>query len=227
MVDEQGRLSICKFPSVADERSVTKGEVLVMQLATTAGINAAAARLIDSSGTPVALIRRFDRTVGGGRLLYVSAATLLGVEATDPTQHTYTEIVDAIRTHGAASQLDSDELWRRIAFSILVTNVDDHLLNHGFLHVEHGKWRLSPAFDINPFPQRMRELKTWISDETGSSASIEALLSVAPYFRIPLGRAKEILHEVERAVSRWRENGRVRGMTDAELDEFSAAFEHN
>jgi serine/threonine-protein kinase HipA len=26
-------------------------------------------------------------------------------------------------------------------FSLLIANVDDHLQNHGFLHVEKGLWR--------------------------------------------------------------------------------------
>ena len=82
----------------------------------------------------------------------VSAATLLGVERGDPDEHAYTEIVDAIRQHGARVQADIDELWRRMAFSILVTNVDDHLFNHGFLHVHHGQWQLAPAFDITRSP---------------------------------------------------------------------------
>lgn len=124
------------------------------------GLDAAEARLVESDGTPVALIRRFDRPPGGGRLMYVSAATMLGAEPGDPGEHAYTELVDALRQNGAAPPADIEELWRRIAFSILITNVDDHLLNHGFLHVERGLWRLAPAFDINPFPERVRELKT-------------------------------------------------------------------
>jgi serine/threonine-protein kinase HipA len=205
--------------------AVTKGEVLAMRLAAAAGIDAAEARVVDSDGTPVALIRRFDRTKGGGRLMYVSAATMLGAEPDDPQEHAYTEIVDALRVHGADAQTDIDELWRRIAFSILVNNVDDHLRNHGFLHVEQGKWRLAPAFDLNPFPDRVRELKTWISEETGPEASIDALLSVAPYFRISSDRAKKVLDEVERAVAKWRELGRSLGMTKIELEQFADAFE--
>ena len=68
--------------------------------------------------------------------------------------------------------------------SVLITNVDDHLRNHGFLHANRGQWRLAPAFDLNPFPDRVREMKTWISEETGPEATIEALLSVIPYFQI-------------------------------------------
>ena len=225
VIDEDGSLSISKFPSVADDRAVTKGEVLALHLAEAAGIRAATARLVDSDGLPVALIRRFDRA-DGRRIMYASAATMLGAEPRDPREHAYTEIVDAIRINGAEAQADIDELWRRIAFSILITNVDDHLLNHGFLHVGRGLWRLAPAFDINPFPERLRELKTWISEETGPEATIDALMSVIAYFRIPSARAQAILAEVEGAVSTWREVGSGLGMTQAELDQFVDAFEH-
>src|SRR5580658_3303719 len=225
VIDEDGVLSIGKFPSVDDDRAVTKGEVLAMQLAKAAGINATPARLIDSDGVPVTLIRRFDRT-DRGRLMYISAATMLGVDTSDPTEHTYTEIVDAIRQHGADAQADIEQLWRRIAFSILINNVDDHLHNHGFLHVAKDQWRLSPAFDINPFPDRQRELKTWISEEAGPAASIDALMAVAAYFKLDKEAAVEILTEVERTVSNWRVRGRELGMSAAELEQFADAFEH-
>jgi serine/threonine-protein kinase HipA len=226
VIDDDGRLSIGKFPSVGDDRAVTKGEVLALTLAREAGINAARARLIDSEGTPVALIRRFDRPDEGGRLMYISAATMLGVDTGEANEHSYTEIVDALRQHGAQPQADIEELWRRIAFSILITNVDDHLHNHGFLHAEHGQWRLAPAFDINPFPERARELKTWISEDTGPTASIDALLSVTAYFGIHTHRAGEILGSVVGAVDKWRQTGRTIGMSEQELDQFSEAFEH-
>ena len=227
VVDEDGWLAIGKFPSVGDERPVTKGEVLALRLARKAGIDAAEARLVDSDGAAVALIRRFDRTGNGGRIMYVSAATMLGAEPGDPGEHSYTEIVDALRQHGSQPAADIEQLWRRIAFSILITNVDDHLLNHGFLHVDRGQWRLAPAFDVNPFPERLRELKTWISEDAGPEATIEGLMSVIAYFRILPSRAKIILSEVEGVVATWRDEGRALGMTAAELKGFSDAFEHN
>jgi hypothetical protein len=151
-IDGDGLLSIGKFPSVNDERAVTKGEVLAMNLAKAAGIRVAEARLVESDGLPVALIRRFDRTDGGRRLMYVSAATLLGADSGETRDHFYTEIVDAIRVHGADSQSDIEELWRRMAFTILITNVDDHLHNHGFLHMNHGLWSLrsAPSMKVPP-----------------------------------------------------------------------------
>jgi serine/threonine-protein kinase HipA len=227
VLDHDGSLAIGKFPSVQDERPVTKGEVLAMQLARRAGVEAAETRLVDSNGVPVALVRRFDRTQGNQRILYCSAATLLGVESTAANEHTYTEIVEALRIHGAAVKTDVEELWRRIAFFILITNVDDHLRNHGFLHVQRGLWRLAPAFDVNPFPDRTRELKTWVSVETGPEATIEALMSVVAYFGITLRRAKAILREIEASVATWRKVGTALGMSGRELDSFAEAFEHS
>ena len=224
VIDEDGRLAIGKFPSVGDERLVTTGEVLALRLARRVGIDAAEARLINSEGNPIALIRRFDRPAGGGRLMYISAATMLGVEPGGPGENAYTELVDALRQNGVAPSADIEELWRRVAFSILITNVDDHLRNHGFLHVERGL--CAPAFDVNPFPERVRELKTWVSDESGPEATIEALMSVVPYFKLTLVRAKTILAQVERGVASWRDEAKALGMTARDLDSFADAFEH-
>ena len=227
VIDDAGRLLIGKFPSVTDERAVTKGEVLALRLARMAGIAAADAQLVDSDGVPVALIRRFDRPEGGGRLPYISAATLLGAQSGAATENTYVEIVDALRQHGASAPMDIAELWRRIAFFILINNVDDHLRNHGLLHVAGGQWALAPAFDVNPFPDRAAELKTWISEDAGPVASIDALMSIAAYCRIEPDIARRMLAEIERAVSQWRDVGREIGMSKLELDQFANAFEHS
>ena len=83
--------------------------------------------------------------------------------------------MDAIPVHGADARAVIEELWRRIAFSLLITNVDDHLRNHGLFHEDREFWRLSPAFDINPSPERVRELKTWISEDARSNARCQVL----------------------------------------------------
>ena len=205
--------------------------MLALQLADRAGITAAQARVVDSDGVPVALVRRFDRlrheaTAEEQRLLYVSAATLLGIPPADSADHAYTEIADVIRQRSADAAADLEELWRRIAFSILITNVDDHLHNHGFLHVEGDLWRLSPAFDINPFPDRARELKTWISEDVGPDASVSALMSTARYFGLSRARATSVLTDVEHAVASWQELATRIGFSRDETEQFREAFEH-
>ncbi len=225
ILDADGSLAIGKFPSVHDERAYTKGEVLALRLAAESGINAAQARIEMSDDIPVAIVKRFDRR-DTRRLMYASAATLMGASTNDTREYAYTDIVDTIRQRSADAASDIEELWRRMAFSVLITNVDDHLHNHGFLHVQGETWRLSPAFDINPFPDRVRELKTWISDNAGPAATVDGLMSVLAYFNLKLARARAMLAQVEVAVSRWRDVGRSLAMTRTELDQFADAFEH-
>jgi serine/threonine-protein kinase HipA len=112
----------------------------------------------------VAVITRFDR-VGSDRIPFVSGASLLGLPPGDPGA--YTLLADAIRQFGDNVAGDLRELWRRMVFSLLASNYDDHLRNHGFLMRESGRWSLSPAYDVNPVPEidRARMSKTPISEE--------------------------------------------------------------
>lgn len=230
LVDELGWLSIGKFPSLGDTRSVTRGEVLALKLAAQAGIQVAPARIVllgeRGNEVPVAVIRRFDRDGEDGRVPYQSAATLL--QASREEDRSYTELADAIRSHSHAPSEDVRQLWRRMVFNLLITNVDDHLQNHGFLHVGHGLWRLAPAFDINPFPDKERESKTWLSEQDGPITDVRMLLARASYFALEPDRALAVLGEVHAAVSRWRQTalGPEVGLRAAELDDFAPAFEH-
>lgn len=229
ILDDDGSLAIGKFPSVGDDRSVVKGEVLALQLARAAGIDAATGRVVHAGGdveTPVALIRRFDRSPDGGRIPYLSAASML--QASREDERAYTEIADAILASGADPRTDCHELWRRIVFSLLITNVDDHLQNHGFLHVAHGQWRLAPAFDLNPFPDKDRELKLWLTEDSGPVAEIDAVMAAAVRFRLTPDEARTILAEVVKATGEWRKLAvrKAVGMTRREIEDFAPAFEH-
>lgn len=226
IVDEDGRLAIGKFPSVSDTRSVTRGEVLALKLAQLAGIDAAPARIVSLAEVPIAVIRRFDRDSEDGRIPYQSAASLL--QASREEDRSYTEIADAIRTYGYSPTQDLRQLWRRLVFNLLITNVDDHLQNHGFLHVEHGLWRLAPAFDVNPFPDKERESKTWLSEEDGPITDVNMLLARAAYFALDGEQALNVLAEVHAVVRDWRQTaiGIGVGLRAHDLDDFAEAFEH-
>lgn len=230
IIDADGSLAIGKFPSVSDTRSIVYGEVLALKLAAKAGINAARARVVDSQGVPVAVITRFDRVTDGTdgrpgrRLMYLSARSLL--QAAPAEQHSYVDIANAIRMHSSQAALDLAELWRRMVFNVLINNVDDHLNNHGFLHHAHGQWKLAPAFDLNPFPDKERALKTWISEDSGDAASLAEALHAAPLFGLSARAAQSVLHEVKTAVSRWKEVARSIAMTARECARFAPAFAH-
>ena len=175
---------------------------------------------------PVAAIKRFDRDGEGGRIPYQSAASLL--QAAREDERSYTEAADAIRSHGYAPAQDLHQLWRRLLFNLLITNVDDHLQNHGFLHVAHGQWRLAPAFDLNPFPDKERESKTWLSEQDGPITDVVMLLARAAYFALDKAQALAVLGEVHGAVRQWRQFAQAPevGLQARELDDFAPAFEH-
>ncbi len=222
VADNDGTLAIAKFPKPDDDRSIPHGEVLAMTLADRAGINVAAARLVDVAGRPVALISRFDRHEGR-RIPFLSAMSLLGLN--DGDEATYTDIAEAIRSYSSAPTEDLHELWRRIVFNVLIGNLDDHLRNHGFLYDQKDQWRLSPAYDLNPVPsaEKARELSTWISEE-GPAADLGLARRAAPHFALRDDHAENIISEVSDALSGWQNTARQLGMSAADIGIYATAF---
>ncbi len=226
VVDESGRLSIGKFPSVQDTTNVTRAEVLALRLADLAGIETARARCVDIKGIPVAIIERFDRDAGDNRIPYLSAASLLQAEREN--ESSYFELVDTLWAQGSRPAADIPQLWRRLAFNLLITNIDDHLQNTGFLYAGNGTWRLAPAFDLNPMVGKRRESKTPLSDATGAIDSIEMLVDACEYFDLKRDHALDVLSQVMTAVQDWEKVGQHPdvGMTLPELKQFQEAFDH-
>jgi serine/threonine-protein kinase HipA len=222
VVDNDGALAIAKFPKPDDDRSIPHGEVLAMMLAAKAGLNASAARLQDVTGRPVALIMRFDRQ-NGQRIPFLSAMSLLGLN--DGDEATYTDIAECIRMYSSEPTADLHELWRRIIFSVLIGNLDDHLRNHGFLYDKDDKWKLSPAYDLNPVPsqEKARELTTWISEE-GPDADLDIARRAAPFFALKDDQAEAIIIEVSAALKGWQNTARQLGMSAADIAVYATAI---
>ena len=227
VLDEKGRLAIGKFPSVKDTMNVTRAEVLALHLARKAGIRSANAHCVTVRGTPVAVIERFDRDAADRRIPYLSATSLL--QAGREEERSYAELADAIRQRGSNPVADVQELWRRLVFNLLATNTDDHLQNTGFLHDGAGKWRLAPAFDLNPMVGKVRESKTPLSEDTGAIDSIGLLLGECEYFDLARAQGLQVIAEVLEALASWRQVGQQPdvGMAAAELSAFQEAFEHD
>jgi serine/threonine-protein kinase HipA len=222
--DRDGALAIAKFPHRNDETKVELWEAVALRLAAAAGIHVPEARVEMVAEKPVLVLRRFDRQ-GVSRIPFLSAMSMLG--ASDREQHSYMEIADAIRQYGANAPDDLKQLWRRIVFSVLISNTDDHLRNHGFLYQGNHGWILSPAYDLNPVPTdvKPRILSTAI-DVENTSASLDLALSVADYFDLKPQEAKKIAIEVGAAVSGWREEAKKLGVTEGEIDRMKSAFDH-
>ncbi|MDR1739673.1 MAG: HipA domain-containing protein, partial [Bacteroidales bacterium] len=219
-----GSLWIAKFPSKEDKHDVGAWEMVVNELAKKSGINVAQAMAKTFYGKQhTFLTKRFDRTVNGKRLHFASAMTLLGytdgVNAQDGAS--YLELAEFIMRKGANVNADLEELFRRIVFSICVSNTDDHLRNHGFLLTETG-WILSPAYDINPNPKG-RSLKLNISTHD-NSLSLDLAAEVAPFFRITNNKAKEIIKNIVKIVSNRKAIASKYKISNSEQERMSCAF---
>jgi serine/threonine-protein kinase HipA len=223
--DADGHLAIAKFPHKDDSSNVVLWEGVALTLAARARISMSEWHLAQVGKKACLILRRFDRQ-NGMRVPLLSAMSMLG--ASDNETHTYLEIAEALRQQGAAPNEDLRELWRRIVFTVLISNTDDHLRNHAFLYESQKGWRLSPAYDMNPVPVdvKPRILSTAI-DPDDNSASMDLAFAAAEYFGLNKNDAKSIAAEVGAAVSQWRQEAQKAGIAKSEIDRMASAFEHN
>src|ERR1700722_4620795 len=220
--DEAGDLCIAKFPSRADTRTMAAWEMLAHRLAAKCGIHLPPARLLESGDREKStfLVKRFDRTASGGRRAFVSAMTLTQRLDGEPGA-SYLELVELLQRQGADTLGDTHQLFRRIVFSILIHNTDDHLRNHGFFIEERGL-RLSPAYDMNPSVES--DDLTLAINETETMCDVEIARAAHKMYTLTLKEADEIIAEVEAAVRTWRDEAEALRIRGSEQDQMAAAF---
>lgn len=222
---DKGRLAIAKFPSSSDEWNVIAWEKIALELARAAGIRVPDSQLLEIDGRNVLIVDRFDRQ-DGARIGYISAMTML--EANDHETFNYVDIAAAIEEQSPQATADLHELWRRAAFNVLISNTDDHLRNHAFVHSGADTWTLSPAFDLNPNPEPGPKLHSTAIIDNDRAAGIDTLLSepVASLFRLTHDEAIAALAAVVAATDRWREFASTHGLHKNDVPAMEPAFEH-
>ncbi len=225
VIDQHGRLAIAKFPKEADDYSIEIWEAVALGLAARAGIRTPEHELLRVAEKPLLLSRRFDRA-HGTRIPFLSALSMMGLK--DGERGSYPELVDVLTQHGAQAAEDARELYRRMVFNVLVSNVDDHLRNHGFLWTGRDGWTLSPVYDLNPTPTdvRKRILTTNINLDEGT-CDLDLVISVAEYFGLAETPARAIIKEVATVTSSWREAAAVVGAPAGDVRRMASAFEHD
>jgi serine/threonine-protein kinase HipA len=221
--DGAGVLCIAKFPSRQDTRDVGGWELVAHRLAAKAGIRVPEARQLRLADSPYStfLVKRFDRTLLGRRLAFISAMPLTQ-RADGEHGASYLELVDLLQSRGAKTAADSEQLFRRVLFNILIHNTDDHLRNHGFFMDENGV-RLSPAYDMNPSIER-REL-TLAINEVETACDVSIAMEACTDYGLPAQRAGDVLKQVESAVAGWRDEASRLGIPEAEQSMMAAAFQ--
>lgn len=225
VINQHGHLAIAKFPKETDAYSVETWEEIALRLAERAGITTPHHELIEVAGKAVLLSRRFDRA-GTVRIPFLSAMAMMA--AKDGERGSYPEIVDALTQHGAQAKTDAHALYRRVVFNVLISNVDDHLRNHGFLWLDKTGWSLSPAYDLNPTPVdlKARVLTTNIDLNEGT-CSLDLLEAASEYFALTLPQARTIIKEVATVTATWRDTAKTVGARPAEINRMASAFQHD
>ncbi len=225
VIDPSGHLWIAKFPSKNDDKNSGAWEFIVNQMAHELGINVATAQAkIYSQKQHTFLTKRFDRTSDNRRIHFASAMSLLGYKDGYNYKEggSYLELVELIEQYGAEPNADIRELWRRIVFSVAISNTDDHLRNHGFLLSKTG-WRLSPAYDINPTEKGIG-LSLNISEDD-NSLDFDLCMEVIDYFRWKEKEAKDFINQTKEIVSQWKERANQMNISNQELTFIESAFE--
>ena len=150
--------------------------------------------------------------------------TLLGRNDGDnhSTGCSYLDLAQFIVKQGAKPNQDLNELWRRIVFSIAISNTDDHLRNHGFLLTSTG-WVLSPAYDLNPNPHGYGLSLNISMDD--NSLDFELALSIAPQFRLTLLEAKKQIDSIKNITSHWHEIALKFKVHRREIERMTVAFQ--
>ncbi len=220
VTDENGHLWIAKFPSRHDDYDVAAWEYVAYMLALDAGVDMSESR-IEKFGSHhhTFLTKRFDR-VGHNRLHFTSAMAQLGYDDGD-YEASYLELGQFLTDIGANTQEDLEQLWRRIVFYIAISNSDDHLRNHGFIHSRRG-WLLSPAYDINPV-KTATQLHLNINDKD-NSLDYELAMEVVDFFQLNSTQARKIKGEVLASVGNWRAKANAVGLGRSEQKLMEPAF---
>lgn len=214
-------LWIAKFPAADDDTDMALWEKLAHDLARQLGIDVPPSCLERiGQGYHTLLVQRFDR-VQGKRRFFTSAMSLLN--KTDKEEASYLDLAGFIATQGSPDHIAGDlrELFRRVAFNVVIANRDDHLRNHGFIRETEG-WRLAPAFDMNPSVKR--DTHALALDDSDASPDLTTVLDTAEFYRLSRQQGIDLIAAVIKGVSNWECQAKLLGISGEERAELANIF---
>lgn len=231
VVEDEDGLWLAKYPMRDDRWTNAPVEAAMLELARACGIRTPHAKVVNVAGKQVLLVKRFDREkVKGGYLRYrmVSALTVLGSDD-DPLARgdwSYLRLADQVRRWVKDPASDLKELFRRIVFNALISNLDDHPRNHALI-APGFDWMLSEAYDLTPSPV-VAEDKRDLALEVGTYnryANRENILSGCARFRLRRDEGNAIISDMKLTVERqWREFLLRAGTSLADCEAVKRAF---
>lgn len=223
VVRHRQELWMAKFARETEFNDPMAWEATALELARKSGITTAAFELLRlAEHRSVLLTRRFDRNANI-RIGYISAHSL--TTKLENETLSYAHLADTLAQYSPDPRRDQAELYRRVALSLLIGNVDDHFRNHGFLRRADG-WELSPAFDLEP-NRRPDNVDATPITEGGEQygRDIRELLKAHDRFRLSEVAAAVIVREVADATADWRAVANAHGISPEAAEASRRAFE--
>lgn len=231
VVENADGLWIAKFNRPDDRWNSARVEHAMLELAKSCGISVAASHIETIAGKDVLLIKRFDRdktAKGYTRSRMISGLTLLRAEesAEGRDRWSYVLMSEELRRIVKEPKKDSPELFRRMTFNALISNLDDHPRNHAVIARERS-WQLSPAYDLTPSPviaQERRDLAMTVGDQ-GRFANAGNILSQHARFLLDEAEAKAIVLDMtDKVRASWYDVARMQGVTEKDTETIRGAF---
>ena len=230
IVEDHHGLWMAKFNRPDDRWNNPRVEHAMLRLARLCGISTAESRIETVAGKDVLLIKRFDRErVDDGyiRARMISGLTLL--QADDEVDHrerwSYILLAEELRRVVAEPKNDAHELFRRMCFNALISNLDDHPRNHAVI-ANTLRWNLSPAYDLTPSPvvaEDRRDLAMECGDQ-GRYANAKNLLSQHARFLLTKEEAHQIVADITAKVRKWYDVVRASGVSEQDAEIIRGAF---
>lgn len=231
VVESEDALWLAKFNRTDDRWNMARVEHATLQLARQCGLQTAESQIVRIGDRDVLLVKRFDRMRvedGYTRARMVSALTLLETDETPEGRRrwSYVLLVETLRRISERPADDARELFRRMAFNALVSNIDDHPRNHAAFAPGPG-WRLSPAYDLTPTPaigEERRDLALACGAQ-GRFANAANLLSECRRFLLAPDEAKALIDQMTKVVDReWYATARASGVSEADCAVIRRAY---
>jgi len=208
---------IIKLPS-REFANVPENEFSMMTLARMIGINVPAIDLVDiksirnlprgieTIGSKVFIIERFDRARNGRAVHIEDFAQIFGVYPDDKYKKA------SLRNLAAVIATESDhtdvaEFIRRITFNVLIGNGDMHLKNWSMIYPDQRHARLSPAYDFVstiPYIPDDKFALTFSRTKNFTEYTIDEIEHLAAKAALPRGLAVETVKEtVDLFMEQW------------------------
>lgn len=224
LLDDGARRLIAKFGATNDHYPVVPGEFVAMRLAALAGLDVAPVEVRTVHDRRVLLVERFDRPGGGQRRAMVSAMTVLGLTENDVSfgAASYALLADVIRARFRQPDPTLRELFARITFNILVSNLDDHARNHAAFW-DGEMLTLTPAYDICPSPRSGGEQRQimQIGRDGWRQSEVAGCVERAEIYHLTKAQAREIIdHQIATIGNHWDDVCDEAGLTATERETF-------